>query len=129
LGTGYELDGFVPVCVGIFMVCYDGDKKMQIGVYGTFSGQFGFITRTQRPSNRVVGIPHEPEWDPDPNGVHEDEVYPEGPGIRGIEVGAPGDPFRTESHPPAIELGGRQHDDPEVPRGVVPNQLADNVAA
>jgi len=122
LGTGYELDGFVPVCVGIFMVCYDGDKKMQIGVYGTFSGQFGFITRTQRPSNRVVGVPHEPEWDPDPNSVHElggkkgkrveprcwdgcgtyDEVYPEGPGIRSVEVGVPGDPFRTESHPPAV---------------------------
>jgi len=76
-----------------------------------------------------------------------DEVYPEAPGVRGVKVGASGEPFRTESHPPtqssalqafsrykkersspSVKFGGRQNDDPVVPRRVVLDELTDDVA-
>ena len=69
----------------------------------------------------MVGVPHEPEWNTDPDNIHEleerkrfrgfesevrhersthDEVYPKTPGAGSVEVGTSGEPFRTESHPP-----------------------------
>jgi len=77
----------------------------------------------------MVGIPHEPERNPNPNTIHKDDVYPEIPDLGGVKVGVSSDPFRAESHPPSIKFSSRQNNDPEVPRGVVADKLADDVTA
>ena len=77
-----------------------------------------------------------------------DEVYPETPGVGGVEVWTSSKPFRTESHPPtqpsalrafprykdqertspSIEFSGGQDDDPVVPRRVVLDGFVNGVA-